>query len=115
MAPYTTNTVIPTACLITSKASLTATTETFLWCFSAQSISFSDRRNKTKIQKMSLHLAFQFHQILQAYILTALTSLSFVQSLYFEIIMHTLKQFNQSTFGKMKSALPENVIYFEKC
>lgn len=45
--------------------------------------------------KSNEHLAFQFNLLLQAYLLTVyLTPLSFLLSLYFEIIMHSLKPFN---------------------
>lgn len=81
---------------------------------SAQQILGLQKQTQTLMNKFPFSLPIQY--ILAGLYINSISysSLSFIPSLYFEIIMHTLKYFNESTLGKMKLALPENHLCSKK-
>lgn len=95
-APYTTNTSnISIACLMNKKLVWQQLQTGFYDTFLFNPTDSSTAKPKSKSNE---HLAFQFNLFLQAYIYinseSYSSSPSFILSLYFEIIMHTLKPFN---------------------
>lgn len=81
---------------------------------SAQQILGLQKQTQNLMNKFPFSLPIQY--ILAGLYINSVSysSLSFIPCLYFEIIMHTLKYFNESTLGKMKLALPENHLCFKK-